>query len=212
MRQYSIIDSLLTSADNSLRTLGGGYSTTNRSNPADSHTEAEMTTQEIRHVGGLMRINHCGEVCAQALYQGQSLTARLPQVREKMELAAKEENDHLDWCHSRLIELNTHTSWLNPLWYLGSFGIGAVAGAAGDQWSLGFVVETEHQVVKHLEGHINQLPTQDNKSYAILEQMKEDELNHATAALEAGGAELPPPVKRVMKLISKIMTKTAYYV
>ncbi len=157
-----------------------------------------------------MRVNHAGEVSAQALYQGQAFTAKLPNVREKMQQAAIEENDHLIWCEERLKELNSHTSLFNPLWYAGSFTIGALAGSAGDKWSLGFVVETENQVVRHLEQHLNSLPTSDAKSKAILEKMKEDELHHATMALESGAAELPKPAKLLMKLTSKIMTKTAY--
>lgn len=212
MRQLGFIDSLLCVADNALRTLAGGYQTTSRPSPAEDLPEANMSQHEKRHVAGLMRINHCGEVCAQALYQGQALTAKLPDVREKMEQAAKEENDHLDWCHQRLLELDTHTSWLNPLWYAGSFSIGAIAGALGDRWSLGFVVETEHQVVRHLAEHLEQLPKQDLRSHNILAAMQQDELQHATAALDAGGAELPAPVKQTMRLMSKVMTKTVYYV
>ncbi len=212
MRQLGFIDSLLCVADNALRTLAGGYQTTSRPSPAENLSEGDLSSQQKRHVAGLMRINHCGEVCAQALYQGQALTARLPDVREKMEQAAKEENDHLDWCHQRLLELDTHTSWLNPLWYAGSFTIGAMAGALGDRWSLGFVVETERQVVKHLASHLEQLPQQDIRSRKILEVMQQDEMEHATAALNAGGAELPVIIKSSMTLMSKVMTKTVYYV
>ena len=145
------------------------------------------------------------------MYQGQALTARLPQVRQQMERAALEENDHLDWCEKRAKELGTHVSVLNPAWYAGSTAIGALAGLAGDKWSLGFVAETEKQVVKHLEEHLEQLPEHDDKSRAILEQMKEDEGRHATVALEAGGTELPDPVKKLMGLASKIMTRTAFW-
>jgi ubiquinone biosynthesis monooxygenase Coq7 len=159
-----------------------------------------------------MRVNHAGEVSAQALYQGQALTAKLAEVRGKMERAALEENDHLAWCERRLKELDSHTSMLNPLWYTGSFAIGALAGLAGDKWSLGFVVETERQVVKHLDEHLSRLPEQDRRSRAILEQMKEDETHHATAALNAGGAELPEPVRQLMRLTSKVMTNAAYYI
>ena len=163
-------------------------------------------------MASLVYLLAAGEVCAQALYQGQALTAKLPNVREKMERAAQEENDHLAWCESRLKELGDHTSYLNPFWYAGSFAIGALAGLAGDKWSLGFVVETERQVVKHLDSHLQQLPPQDEKSRVILEQMKEDESRHATAALQAGGAELPTPVKKVMQATSKIMTRTTYHI
>jgi ubiquinone biosynthesis monooxygenase Coq7 len=212
MRQLSFIDSLVCVADNALRTLAGGYQTTSRPSPARGLPEAELSTEQKRHIAGLMRINHSGEVCAQALYQGQALTARLPEVRDKMEQAAKEENDHLDWCHQRLVELNTHASYLNLFWYAGSFTLGAVAGALGDRWSLGFVVETERQVVKHLENHIAQLPLEDLRSKAILQVMKQDEMHHATTALNAGGAELPSMVKYSMRLMSKVMTYTVYYV
>jgi len=158
-----------------------------------------------------MRIDHTGEVCAQALYQGQSLTARLPEVRKKMERAAAEENDHLDWCERRIEELGGRTSLLNPLWYAGSFAIGALAGLAGDKWSLGFVAETEQQVGEHLDEHLEQVPPQDAKSRAILEQMKQDELQHANQALAGGGVPLPAPVKLAMRLSSKVMTRTVYW-
>ena len=157
-----------------------------------------------------MRINHTGEVCAQALYQGQALTARLPGVRASMERAAQEENDHLVWCEERINELGNRTSYLNPLWYAGSFAIGAAAGIAGDKWSLGFVAETEHQVEAHLDDHLSQVPQSDQRTRAILEQMKEDEVSHATKALAAGGATLPGPIRQAMKLMSKVMTSTVY--
>jgi ubiquinone biosynthesis monooxygenase Coq7 len=145
------------------------------------------------------------------LYQGQALTARLPRVRDKMQRAADEENDHLNWCATRIHDLGTHTSYLDPLWYAGSVAIGALAGLAGDQWSLGFVAETEHQVVAHLDAHLSQLSAEDAKTRAILEQMREDEGKHATVAVEAGGAELPPPIKTLMKLTSRVMTRAAYW-
>ncbi|MEJ2565947.1 MAG: 2-polyprenyl-3-methyl-6-methoxy-1,4-benzoquinone monooxygenase [Gammaproteobacteria bacterium] len=210
-RDYSPFDQLLMHMDKAVRTVFGTPPHTERPNPAQAQPEAELAANERRQVAGLMRVNHAGEVSAQALYQGQALTAKLTEVRAKMERAALEENDHLAWCEQRLKELDSHTSVLNPLWYAGSFTIGALAGAAGDKWSLGFVVETERQVVKHLEEHLERLPAQDHKSRAILEQMKEDEAHHATTALEAGSAELPGAVKRLMRLTSKIMTVTAYY-
>lgn len=157
-----------------------------------------------------MRINHTGEVCAQALYQGQALTARLPEVRQAMEHAAEEEIDHLAWCEQRIRELGGRPSLLNPLFYGLSFGVGAVAGLISDKVSLGFVAATEDQVVKHLDEHLAQLPEQDHKSRAILEQMREDELQHATTALEAGGLRFPAPVKFGMTLLSKVMTKSTY--
>jgi ubiquinone biosynthesis monooxygenase Coq7 len=211
-RQYSPFDQLLMQVDKAVRTVFGAPPVTERTNPAETQPETELNADERRRVAGLMRVNHAGEVSAQALYQGQALTAKLPNVRDKMERAALEENDHLAWCEQRLKELDSHTSVINPLWYAGSFAIGALAGLAGDKWSLGFVVETEHQVVKHLQEHLGRLPTQDHKSRAILRQMEEDESHHATTALKAGGAELPPVVKQAMRLTSKVMTTTAYYI
>lgn len=210
-RNYNPVDNLMMQFDTGLRTLFGKPSVTERANPEDAVEEGELSSAEKELAGRLMRINHSGEVAAQGLYQGQALTAKLPEVRQKMERAAQEENDHLDWCEQRIHELGTHTSYLNPFWYFGSVAIGATAGLAGDKWSLGFVAETEHQVVRHLDSHLSQVSENDHKSRAILEQMKEDEGHHATAALNAGGAELPPPVKKFMSLTSKIMTKTVYH-
>ncbi len=209
-RKFNPIDNFMMQLDTGLRTLFGKPSVTERPNPENTVAEGELSASEKELAGRLMRINHSGEVAAQGLYQGQALTAKLPDVREKMERAAEEENDHLDWCKQRINELDTHTSYLNPLWYFGSVAIGAAAGLAGDKWSLGFVAETEHQVVRHLTSHLNQISENDHKSRAILEQMKEDEGHHATAALDAGAAELPVPVKKFMALTSKIMTKTVY--
>jgi ubiquinone biosynthesis monooxygenase Coq7 len=209
-RKFSPVDNFMMQIDTGLRTLFGKPSVTERQNPENTVAEGELSANEKELAGRLMRINHSGEVAAQGLYQGQALTAKLPDVREKMERAAEEENDHLDWCKQRINELDTHTSYLNPLWYFGSVAIGAAAGLAGDKWSLGFVAETEHQVVRHLTSHLNQISENDHKSRAILEQMKEDEGHHATAALDAGAAELPVPVKKFMALTSKIMTKTVY--
>jgi ubiquinone biosynthesis monooxygenase Coq7 len=160
----------------------------------------------------LMRVNHAGEVAAQALYQGQGMTARDPAVRDAMQQAAREEIDHLVWCRQRVEQLGSRTSYLNPVWYLGSFSLGALAGALGDKWSLGFLAETEHQVVRHLDTHLERLPEIDMKSAAILRQMRQDELRHATTAVESGAAELPGPVKRMMRLCSRVMTGTAYLV
>lgn len=211
-REYTPFDQLLMQLDKAVRTVFGAPPTTGRPNPADMHGEAELNAEEQRRAAGLMRVNHAGEVSAQALYQGQALTAKLAEVRGKMERAALEENDHLAWCEQRLTELDSRTSVLNPVWYAGSFAIGALAGLAGDKWSLGFVAETERQVVRHLEEHLERLPSQDHRSRAILEQMKEDESHHATTALKAGGTELPEPVKQAMRLTSKLMTTTAYYI
>lgn len=213
MRQITFADKLIMLADNSLKTLMGGYQTTERAKPVARKVDAEaLTSEETKHSAGLMRINHTGEVCAQALYQGQALTARLPEVRGKMEEAAAEENDHLEWCAERLQQLDSRVSVFNPFWYAGSFAIGAVAGLAGDKWSLGFVAETEYQVVRHLDSHLSKLPENDSESRAILEQMREDELHHATTAIAAGGAELPKPIKGMMGLMSKVMTSTVYYI
>jgi ubiquinone biosynthesis monooxygenase Coq7 len=210
-RHYSSVDRLLSQLDQALRTAFGPPPQAGRPNPAEGETEPEISASERELAGRLMRVNHCGEICAQALYQGQALTARLTDVREKMEQAAKEENDHLAWTAERIRELGTHTSYLNPLWYLGSFAIGAAAGLAGDKWSLGFVAETEHQVVEHLNGHLARLSPDDRKSRAILEQMRIDEGRHATVAIEHGAAELPPPVRSLMRLTSRVMTRTAYW-
>lgn len=211
-REYSPIDRLFIGLDQGLRTVFGRPQVTERPNPAKGIADTELADKDRDHIARLMRINHTGEVCAQALYQGQAMTANLPDVREKLERAAQEENDHLDWCEGRLNELGDRKSLLNPLWYASSFAIGALAGAAGDKWSLGFVVETERQVESHLVEHLQQVPARDQKTRAILEQMKEDEIGHANLAQAAGGAELPAPVKLAMKLTSKVMTKTVYWV
>ena len=204
------IDTLIVQLDQALRTLVPGSVNATRANPAE-HTEATpLTFDEKRHAAGLMRINHTGEVCAQALYQGQALTAKLPAVRGSMEQAAKEEVDHLSWCETRLGELDSRPSLFNPLWYGLSFGLGAVAGLAGDKWSLGFVAETEKQVCKHLEEHLQALPAVDKKSHRILEQMHSDEGKHAAAALDAGAADLPAPVKSAMALMARMMKTAAY--
>jgi ubiquinone biosynthesis monooxygenase Coq7 len=210
MRHYSPIDQLLIHADTALRTLAGKPLATHRPYPADGIEECTMNASESKHVAGLMRVNHSGEVSAQALYQGQSITARNNEVRDKLKQAAQEENDHLVWTENRLQELGEHTSRLNPLWYAGSFAIGAFAGALGDKWNLGFLAETEHQVVRHLDEHLNKIPQTDKRSRAIIEQMKIDEARHATTALDHGGAALPLPVKKLMQAMSKVMTRTAY--
>lgn len=206
----SPIDKLIVNLDQALRTLVPGSVQASRANPANASLADTLSTTEAKHAAGLMRINHTGEVCAQALYQGQALTARLPGVRDSMERAAKEECDHLSWCESRLDELDSRPSLLNPLWYGLSFGIGAAAGLAGDKWSLGFVAETEKQVCKHLEDHLQTLPAVDDRSRRILEQMHSDEGKHATLAMEAGAAELPAPVKLAMGLMARVMKATVY--
>lgn len=210
-RHYSPFDQFIHGLDQALHTILGPAPEPSRPNPATAQAEAELSVAERELAGRLMRINHAGEISAQALYQGQALTARLPTVRDKMEQAAVEENDHLAWTEERIRELGTHTSVLAPLWYAGSFAIGALAGIAGDKWSLGFVAETEHQVIRHLDAHLARLPEQDAKSRTILEQMRTDEAHHATAALAAGGATLPVPVRQLMALTSKTMTSAAYW-
>ncbi|MCQ4322688.1 2-polyprenyl-3-methyl-6-methoxy-1,4-benzoquinone monooxygenase [Stutzerimonas stutzeri] len=209
-RQYSPADRLLLQADAALRTLLPFSGQPQRATPAVLKNEAELSDSQARHVAGLMRINHTGEVCAQALYQGQALTARLPRVREAMERAAAEETDHLAWCEQRIRQLGSHTSVLNPLFYGLSFGIGASAGLISDRISLGFVAATEDQVCKHLDEHLEQIPQDDEKSRAILEQMRTDEAQHSTAALDAGGLRFPAPVKLGMSLMAKLMTKATY--
>jgi len=209
-RHYSPADRLLMQADAALRTLLPFSGQPTRPSPALLKNETELSESETRHVAGLMRINHTGEVCAQALYQGQALTARLPQIRQAMEHAADEEIDHLAWCEQRIRQLGSHTSVLNPLFYGLSFGIGASAGLISDRISLGFVAATEDQVCKHLDEHLDQLPAGDEKSRAILEQMRVDEEHHSTAAIEAGGLRFPAPVKFGMSLVSKVMTKATY--
>lgn len=211
MRQHTGVDKLIHSFDQALRSLVPGTTSAQRENPAQP-VEAQLTVSDARHVAGLMRVNHSGEVCAQALYHGQAMTAKLPNVRREMEQAAVEEQDHLAWCEDRLKELDSHTSLLNPVWYGLSFGMGALAGIAGDKYSLGFVAETERQVSMHLQHHISQLPAQDERSRRILEQMHEDELHHRETALNAGGVDLPVPVKITMTAISKLMTKTSYFI
>ncbi len=211
-RQYTRLDHLINGADQALRTVFGNPPTTERDDPAVDVQKSHLNAKQRRHSAGLMRVNHVGEVCAQALYQGQALTARDSKVRDAMSRAADEENDHLLWCRERVQELGSHTSYLNPIWYLGSLSLGLIAGAAGDKWSLGFVAETERQVVKHLDKHYSELPEQDNKSRAVVAQMKIDEAKHASMAVASGAAELPVPVKQAMRLMSKIMTTTAYYI
>lgn len=211
MRHYTGLDKFIHSFDQTLRSLVPGVTSAQRDNPGQN-APTQLAVSEARHVAGLMRVNHSGEVCAQALYHGQALTAKLPNVRREMEQAAIEEQDHLAWCEDRLKELDSHTSLLNPVWYGLSFGMGAIAGIAGDKYSLGFVAETERQVSLHLEDHIRQLPAHDERSRKILEQMNEDELHHRDTALNAGGVDLPTPVRIAMTGISKLMTKTSYYI
>jgi len=209
-RQLSGLDQILTQFDQGLRTVLGNAPAPQRASPAIELSESELSDQERHHALGLMRVNHAGEVCAQALYQGQALTAKLPEVGEQMEHAAAEEIDHLAWCEERIQELGGRTSALNPLWYAMSFGIGAGAGLISDKLSLGFVAATEDQVCAHLQLHLEELPGNDQKSRAIVEQMLEDEARHAQSALDAGGHQFPAPVKKLMTLVSAAMTGSSY--
>jgi ubiquinone biosynthesis monooxygenase Coq7 len=209
-RRLSLVDKLITEVDSVMRTVTNRGNSAGRPSPSEGHTDAELSEQERQHVAGLMRVNHTGEVCAQALYQGQALTAKLPSVREEMQEAAAEEVDHLVWCEQRLRELGSHTSYLNPAWYGMSFAMGAIAGAIGDKVSLGFVAATEERVCNHLRDHLQQLPDEDRKSQLILQQMLEDEQRHGENALQAGGTDFPRPVKDAMTTVSQVMTRTSY--
>ncbi|MFK7730526.1 MAG: 2-polyprenyl-3-methyl-6-methoxy-1,4-benzoquinone monooxygenase [Pseudomonadales bacterium] len=210
-RKPSSIDGLIAIADNVLKAVAGGSAPGSRPSPAEHFSAPDtMSPNEQQHVAGLMRVNHCGEVCAQALYKGQALTAKSNAVREAMQQAANEEEDHLHWCEQRLNELDSQPSYLNPLWYGLSFSMGALAGAVSDKLSLGFVAATEQQVCKHLEDHFDQIPEADEKSRAILEQMISDEDRHAKQALSEGGIVFPGAVKQGMTLLSKLMTETSY--
>jgi len=206
-----MIDALIPEFDKALRALFAPAPTRRRM-PGEDLPEAEMSDAEKRHVAALMRIDHCGEICAQALYQGQALTCRDPEVKRALEQAAWEETEHLNWTERRIAELGGRKSLLNPLWYAGSLALGLVAGKLGDDWNLGFLAETERQVENHLEDHKSQLPPQDQKSWDVLEQMKTDEISHAETAIQHGARELPTAVKLAMQLSSKVMTKTVYYV
>ncbi len=208
MRNYSTIDQLIGHLDQGLRTVFGRPES-RRATPRASSPGLELSETERAAAGSLMRVNHTGEVCAQALYQGQALTAQSVKVRQALATAASEENDHLAWCEERIDELGSHKSFLNPFWYLGSMAIGAVAGLAGDRWSLGFVTETERQVVRHLESHLQRLPATDTQSRAIVEQMRDDEAKHANTALKSGAVELPDIVKRAMRAVAGLMTTSA---
>lgn len=213
MSNLSLFENIISQFDAALRTLSPpSQRTTLRASPGESMNEPVLSEQEKRHVAGLMRVNHAGEVCAQALYQGQALTAQLVKVRTQMEQAAIEEIDHLAWCEKRLDELGSKPSVINPFWYFSSFALGAFAGIAGDRFSLGFVAETELQVTAHLQSHINKLPLQDKKSKVILEQMREDEEHHASMAKDAGAVELPWIIKKMMQSVAKLMTHSSYYI
>jgi len=208
-RHYSAADHAIIGLSDILNTLFVPASAT-RPFPGKS-SDAELTEAERKASAGYMRVNHVGEVCAQALYQSQALTAKNPETREKMQQAAAEETDHLAWCEQRLEELNDRKSVLNPIWYSGSFVIGSLAGLAGDKWNLGFVAETERQVVAHLEDHLTALPEADQRSREVVSQMRDDEAAHAEMAVSAGAASLPSPLQGAMRMVSRIMTRTAYW-
>ena len=203
------LDRAITAFDRGLRTVFGRPQGT-RAVPGDTLPEAQLSQEERRLSAALMRVNHCGEVCAQALYQGQALASKDEHIKEALSQAAKEEEDHLAWCEQRIAELGGRTSLLNPLWFAGSLGIGYAAGRLGDAWNLGFLKETETQVERHLHGHLDRLSPQDEKTRTIVEAMKIDEAQHAHTAQTLGARELPPPVKAVMKLSAKVMTTLSH--
>ncbi len=205
------LDQLIAAFDKGLRTVFAPAQSL-RQTPGRDLAEAAMTEEQRRLSASLMRVNHTGEICAQALYQGQALTARNERARVALEQAAREETEHLAWTEHRIEELGGRKSLLNPVFYAGSFAIGAAAGLIGDRWNLGFLAETERQVVTHLQGHLARLPESDRKSRAIVEAMKEDEARHATTAIEQGAAELPRPARDAMRVSSSVMTGTAYWI
>ena len=211
-RRLSLLDRLITETGTVLRTITNRGHSAERPSPSRGHQDTKLSAAQRRHVAGLMRVNHTGEVCAQALYQGQALTARLPTVREEMRQAAAEEIDHLVWCDERLRELGSQPSYLNPAWFGLSFALGAIAGAISDKVSLGFVAATEERVCKHLRDHLKSLPEDDRKSRLILQQMLEDEQRHGDNALQAGGTDFPRPVKDAMSAVSQVMTRSSYRV
>jgi ubiquinone biosynthesis monooxygenase Coq7 len=210
-RANNPLDDLITGFDRALRVVGG-VAKASRPNPGAAAHDCELNDQEARHSAGLMRVNHVGEVCAQALYDSQARYAGSPAMRAQFEEAGREEQDHLAWTAERLSELGSQPSLLNPLWYAGAYALGTVAARLGDARSLGFVVETERQVEAHLNRHLDQLPPQDNKSRAIVEQMRVDEIAHGAKAQAMGAAEMPLPVRMAMQAMSKVMTTTAYYI
>ena len=205
------VDRLIGEFDRALRAVAG-VAQAGRPSPAERVPENPASEESRAHAAALMRVNHVGEVCAQALYQGQALTARDPQARAALEKAAREEQDHLGWSAERIRELGGRPSLLNPLWYAGAFAIGAAAGALGDRWNLAFLAETEHQVEEHLAGHLEALPEADRRTRAVVEAMRADEARHRASAVQLGAAELPEPVKRAMRVASRVMTTVAYRV
>ena len=206
----ALIDRFIVEFDTVLRSIVGGAHAHRPTPGSDTQSTGLLDAKEREHAAGLMRVNHVGEVCAQALYQSQKLVARKPEIQQMLIDSGEEEMDHLAWCETRLQELGSHTSYLNPIWYAGSFAIGLAAGLAGDKWSLAFVAETEKQVQNHLESHLEQLPAEDQRSRAIVSQMRIDEIEHGQAAISAGGAVLPESIQALMQAMSKVMTTTAY--
>jgi ubiquinone biosynthesis monooxygenase Coq7 len=206
------LDRHLAGANNALRTIEAPAGRPARKNPAADIADTDLTDRQKAHAAGLMRVNHAGEVAAQALYQGHAIVARDPDIEEQMQRAADEEFDHLAWCEQRLSELDERPSLLSPVWYTGAFLIGAASGVLGDKWSLGFIAETEKQVCAHLDSHLDRLPDEDARSRAIVEQMRDEEEEHGENAKEAGAAELPEPIRELMKLTARVMTSTAYRV
>jgi ubiquinone biosynthesis monooxygenase Coq7 len=204
------IDGFIIEFDRALRSIVGATPMRRPVPESSVIDESELTTEEKKHAAGLMRVNHVGEVCAQALYQSQKLHAKSDDLKNKLEHAAIEEEDHLAWCERRLEELNSRPSLLNPVWYAGSFVLGSIAGLAGDKISLGFVAETEKQVEHHLDDHLKELPSNDHRSRAIVAQMRADEIAHGQMAMQEGGIELPSVIQKVMKTMAKAMTVTAY--
>lgn len=211
-RHLTPLDRLLTSANNALRTIAAPAGRGARRNPGDAVPEAELDDDQRAHAAGLMRVNHAGEVAAQALYQGHATVARDKRIESQMQRAADEEFDHLAWCEQRVNELGEDVSRLGPLWYAGAFAIGAASGLLGDKWSLGFIAETERQVCAHLDSHLDSLPQQDARSRAIVTRMREEEAEHGDNAVHAGATELPEAIKGLMRLTAKVMTRTAYWV
>jgi len=209
-RNLTPLDRLLVGANNALRTIAVPAGRPARENPASDIAETGLTDKQKTHSAGLMRVNHAGEVAAQGLYQGHATVARDPTIEAQMQRAANEEFDHLAWCEQRLGELNSNPSMLSPVWYAGAFAIGAASGILGDRWSLGFIAETEKQVCAHLDSHLDRLPAEDEKSRAIVKKMRDEEEEHGENAIEAGAADLPGPIQRLMRLTAKVMTNTAY--
>ena len=211
-RRLTPIDRIIARLDDALRTVNSNPTRAGRPNPARGLEEPDLSDAERRHAAGLMRVNHAGEIAAQGLYQGHAAVAREPSIEDQMKQAADDELDHLAWCEDRLAELGSGPSVLRPVWYVGSFAIGAASGILGDKWSLGFIEETERQVADHLTGHLDRLPAGDTKSRAIVEQMRDEEEEHGANANKAGAASLPEPVRGLMRGVAKIMTGTAYYI